>query len=782
MITIGIKALNEEQHIAASLASACAAVEPFGGCVILADSGSIDRTVEIAKDFPVRILQLADPAQRSCGTGAQLAFQEAAGEFFYLLDGDMVLNPDFIAKGIGFLRDNPDYAAVGGSVREAQTSSIEFQLRARSANTGEPATTRQVDRLDCGGLYRIGAIRSAGHFADRNLHAFEEFELGARLRAQGWKLARIAVPAVDHYGHTVGGYRLMWRRLRSGYAGGPGEVVRAALGKPHIGQVVRQLFAAAQRAGGHGVVDRACRMSGWRGLDGAGRDRFAAVRVSNLSARPGCGWVCIRWRHGTSLRSALFRACCDRAVRRLIRSPRATCLRATVPARGDSALAVSGMFSKFMWTVGTIGASSVLKFGQNVTLSRLLVPEILGIMVVVNSVRMGVELLTDVGIEQNIIHHDDGLERRFRDTAWSLQVLRGLMVSAIFVAASPVLSATYGIDVRIFLLAACAPMLSALHSTAIFVLVKQLEVRRRSLFELFVEVLGAIVTISLAVVLRSVWAPVIGLVATAAMRAILSFTLPDPAQRLAFDRAVVMRILHFGKWIALSSLVMYAATNIDRLYLGGVIPLASLGIYGIARAIAELPTTLARRISYQVIFPSLAGTRGRMDSDIYREVARTRLMFALAACGGIAFTAAMADQLIAVVYDPRYHAAGWMLAVLLLGGIFAILSNLNEALLLAAGKPAFASLANMMRLGTLAIGLIGGFALYGLPGAVIAVATVEACHYGYIAIGQLRIGRGFWKSDMVAIGFSFGVFVAMLAARQALGWGSPFAGISEVLG
>jgi GT2 family glycosyltransferase len=240
-ITVGIKALNEEAHIAASLGSACAAVAPFGGEVILADSGSTDRTVQIAQGFPVRILQILDTVPRSCGTGAQLAFQEVDSEFFYLLDGDMVLDGGFLAQGIAFLHGNPDFAAVGGTVREGCTQSIEFEMRARTGEQKGAFSAGEVDRLDCGGLYRVSAVRSVGYFADANLHAFEEFELGARLQAAGWKLARIAVPAVDHYGHSTGGYRLLLRRLRSGYAGGQGEVLRGALGKPHLAVVLRNL-------------------------------------------------------------------------------------------------------------------------------------------------------------------------------------------------------------------------------------------------------------------------------------------------------------------------------------------------------------------------------------------------------------------------------------------------------------------------------------------------------------------------------------------------------------
>lgn len=242
IVAVGIKALNEAVHIEAAIVSARAALDRIGGgLIVLADSGSSDTTVALAgRHGGVRIMQLADPAQRSCGTGAQLAFQAASdADYFYLLDGDMVLDAGFLEAGVAFLDANPRHAAVGGSVREANTDSIEFELRARNDRVKGSSLAGDVDRLDCGGLYRTAAVHAVGHFADRNLHAFEEFELGARLRAAGWRLARIDAPAVEHHGHTVGGYRLMWRRLSSGYAGGSGEVVRAAWGRPHWRMIVR---------------------------------------------------------------------------------------------------------------------------------------------------------------------------------------------------------------------------------------------------------------------------------------------------------------------------------------------------------------------------------------------------------------------------------------------------------------------------------------------------------------------------------------------------------------
>lgn len=240
-LTIGIKAFNEERHIAAALSSAISAAAPFNGEVVLADCGSTDRTVEIAQSYPVRIVRLADPSQRSCGAGAQLAFQHATGEYFYMLDGDMVLDPGFLPAAIAFLDANQNVAGVGGRVCEINIGNQEAQIRVDTISSDQHRRPGIVDRLDGGGLFRSVAIKEAGYFADCNLHGFEEFELAARLQSRGWKLARIDRPAVDHFGYEVGGYRLLWQRLKSGYAWAPGEVLRGALGHPHLPIVLCKL-------------------------------------------------------------------------------------------------------------------------------------------------------------------------------------------------------------------------------------------------------------------------------------------------------------------------------------------------------------------------------------------------------------------------------------------------------------------------------------------------------------------------------------------------------------
>ncbi len=239
-VSIVIKTLNEEKNIARAVESALAGLTEVGGEVIVADSASTDRTVEIASRYPVSVVQLAHPHERCCGIGPQLGYQFASGMYIYILDGDMQLRPGFLGEALRFLQAHPKAGGVAGLVVERNLDSLEY--RARVARGAMHMQAGQVDRLDMGGLYRRSAIEQVGYFSDRNLHSYEELDLAVRLRAAGWTLHRIAEPAVDHQGHDVPAHRLLFKRWKSRYINGVGEVIAAARGAAH-----RPLLLAALR-------------------------------------------------------------------------------------------------------------------------------------------------------------------------------------------------------------------------------------------------------------------------------------------------------------------------------------------------------------------------------------------------------------------------------------------------------------------------------------------------------------------------------------------------------
>ena len=231
-VSIIIKALNEERRIAAAIESALAALPEGQGEVILADSGSTDRTIEIAKQYPVVIVQIEAPAKPSCGLGPQLGYQYSRYPYICLMDGDTELAPDFIIEALKYLQENAKVAGVTGHVMERNHDNLEYVRRGLRKTAYKAVGT--IDRINCGGLYRREAIESIFYLSDRNLHSYEEYDLGVRLRSQGWTLFRLDRRFVYHTGHTINAYKLLTRRWKTKYIRGIGELLRSATGKPHF--------------------------------------------------------------------------------------------------------------------------------------------------------------------------------------------------------------------------------------------------------------------------------------------------------------------------------------------------------------------------------------------------------------------------------------------------------------------------------------------------------------------------------------------------------------------
>lgn len=225
LVSIVIKCLNEEKNIERCIWS----LLTQAGCdaeIILADCLSSDRTVEIARRFPIRIVQLLDPATRGCGAAGQLGWQHARGEFLCLLDADMQLCPGFLPAALDALERDASLAGVGGLLIE-MSSALEYRERLRRPNSDtRPGFAQMLAGLV---VYRMAALGQDGYFMDRNLKSQEELDAGLRLRARGWRLRILPLANVWHFGHADPSLHLHLRRWRSQMSDGWGQLLRAAV-------------------------------------------------------------------------------------------------------------------------------------------------------------------------------------------------------------------------------------------------------------------------------------------------------------------------------------------------------------------------------------------------------------------------------------------------------------------------------------------------------------------------------------------------------------------------
>src|SRR4051812_6290963 len=75
-----------------------------------------------------------------------------------------------------------------------------------------------------------------------------------------------------------------------------------------------------------------------------------------------------------------------------------------------------------VWAMLGFGGGQALRFAGNLVLTRLLMPEAFGLMVLVNTFLMGLALFSDIGVGTSVIQNKRGDERAFLDTAWTISV------------------------------------------------------------------------------------------------------------------------------------------------------------------------------------------------------------------------------------------------------------------------------------------------------------------------------------------------------------------------
>lgn len=397
-----------------------------------------------------------------------------------------------------------------------------------------------------------------------------------------------------------------------------------------------------------------------------------------------------------------------------------------------------------LWTVATFGSLQVLRFGSNLILTRLLIPEFFGLMALVNSLRMGLDLFSDVGIGQNIIQSPRGDEPSFLNTAWSLQIVRGVLLwLACWTIAQPIANFYDTPQLATLIPVVCMTLLfGGLSSTKLHLLNRKMIFGKASAIVLSQRLIGLTVTVTWAAIHPSVWALAGGAVASGIYKMLAThFLLPGASNRLCWDRSAAREIVSFGKWIFLASIMMFLAEQSDRFILGKLLSLETLGVFTVAFTLAEIPKQVLKRIGVRVIFP-LVSRKAALPREQLRQMFLTKRKFMLA---GIVLLLLMlvgwGDLLVRFLYDSRYRDAMWALPILSLGGWFSALYYTSSPCLLGIGKPHYSAQSNLSRFLSIVVGIPIGFHLFGAVGAIVAIGLSDLPTY-------ITIQWGLWREQL----------------------------------
>jgi O-antigen/teichoic acid export membrane protein len=418
------------------------------------------------------------------------------------------------------------------------------------------------------------------------------------------------------------------------------------------------------------------------------------------------------------------------------------------------------------WAIGGHFASLMIRMVGSLILTRIFSPEVFGVLAIVMAMDLVIHLLTDIGLHQAVVQSPHGGNVRFLNTAWTVQILRGIMIWCV----SAVAAASLLVAARLDLLPAGSayaypdlPIIMIVVSLTSVVLGFQsmkavtanrgLDLKRLTTIGLVTQVIGLLFTIVLGLEFRSIWSYVAGSLLSVSSQVLLTHVwLHGSRDRLAWDTEALRDLKNFGKWIFASSALGAAAMNGDRMLLAGWASPALLGNYSIASNLEGVPETLANRVFGNVVLPTLSEVKRSRPEQFQRLYFRMRWVVDSVMVCAAGFLFATGAYIVGILYDPRYAPAGWILEYLSFGLLFARYGLAQNAYI-ALGRPSYITTINVTRFVSLFSLVPVLFYGFGIPGAVIGIAIHMLPSTAWVFYFNRRHGLNDLRIEAAAIGF-----------------------------
>jgi len=418
-----------------------------------------------------------------------------------------------------------------------------------------------------------------------------------------------------------------------------------------------------------------------------------------------------------------------------------------------------------IWSTVGFGGSQLLRLVSNLLLTRLLFPEVFGIIALVQVVLQGIKMFSDVGITTSIVRDSRGDEPEYLGTAWTLQAIRGgliWLISCLFAYPASIL---YHSPDLISLIPAIGfiAVIQGFNAPGVMTLRRHMDLGRLLIWELLTQIVSVATTVVLAWQYQSIWAIPVGGVVGALFGCFSSYQMSQSGRcRFQLEPSALTNIFSFGKWIFLSTALTFLVRQGDILVLGTFLSKEQLGMFSIAAIWSKMIFQLVLKINNQVMMPLYAKVYREDKESIKNKIRKGRLILLVATLPVVWLTVAGGQFLIDTLYDSRYASAGWMLQILSIGVVGSVITATAGSALLSFGD-SFSFMLFQVSRAVLLVGcmLLGGY-YFNTVGLIVGASISNIVSYPCLAIALHR--HKVWTPllDLGAFGLSGFVIIVGL--------------------
>lgn len=196
--------------------------------ILLVDSASSDKTIEIARNYPIHIIRLRSNQRLTSHGGRFVGYKNTTGDLILFLDGDMELINGWLKKALVVFQTQPDVAVVTGPWLDLPVNTpTNQQNRAKQLETG----IRNAEVRSSGGaaMYRRVVLQKVGSF-NPYLYSDGEPELCVRIRYAGYRIIKLGNLISYHYSDPTEAMSTLIKRWKRNLWLGMGQGIRYHLG------------------------------------------------------------------------------------------------------------------------------------------------------------------------------------------------------------------------------------------------------------------------------------------------------------------------------------------------------------------------------------------------------------------------------------------------------------------------------------------------------------------------------------------------------------------------
>lgn len=416
------------------------------------------------------------------------------------------------------------------------------------------------------------------------------------------------------------------------------------------------------------------------------------------------------------------------------------------------------------WVFSLQMTNRAFQLAKTVALARLLAPQDFGLFGTALLTLSILDAFSQPGFWQALIQKKVDI-RPYLDTVWTVGVGRSVLIAAALYGASPLVAGFFNVPAAapIFRMIGLSIVFQNLINIGVVFFEKDLEFNKYFFFQLAGTASDMVVSISAALLLRSVWALVLGRLAGNIVSCIVSYIILPWRPKWSLSLAQAKELFGFGRWILGSNILIFFTMNGDNLFVSKFLGATPLGFYQMAYTVSNTVATEINRPISTVMFPAYSILQEDLSRlrEVYTRVLRLTAFLSFFTAGLIFATA---PNLVLTVLGQKWKPIIPLIMILVFRAISGSLRGTLGALTKAIGHPEFETKVTFLQLLVLALLIYPAGKLWGLTGvaAIIVFQTLAtlpvALHLILPKIGM----RSFDFMKIAAVPFSISCLMTAL--------------------